>query len=152
MSETSIQRYMMGIAQRFGLSTHFIEPIKISDGEWVRWRDIEAKLALLAECERAGFVKEGKVRKVLGTLPVTKDGAIVGHGGEVWVGGCNGSPPVPCAVTVQNDIDPSQCNGPYVAWGEPDHVIAFPGGKGTENMVGISRATGIPTTTYWRTQ
>lgn len=34
--------------------------------------------SLLAECERAGFVKEGKCLKVLGTLPVTADDCVVG--------------------------------------------------------------------------
>jgi len=38
-----------------------------------------------SECRAAGFIDDaGNVRKVLGTLPLTVDGAVVGNGSVVW--------------------------------------------------------------------
>ena len=40
-----------------------------------------AAAKLLRECHAAGFITDsGEVRKVLGTLPLTRDGVIVGQG------------------------------------------------------------------------
>lgn len=44
-----------------------------------------AAAKLLRECHAAGFITDsGEVRKVLGTLPLTADGAIVTPDGFVW--------------------------------------------------------------------
>lgn len=41
--------------------------------------------ATIAACKEAGFIDaEGRVRKVLGTLPVTEDGCVIGHRATVW--------------------------------------------------------------------
>jgi len=46
---------------------------------------LEAWAATISQCRAAGFLDEnGAVRKVLGTLPVTADGCIVGGGVNVW--------------------------------------------------------------------
>lgn len=48
-------------------------------------RDFAILAKIVRDCHRAGFVTDaGEVRKVLGTLPITADGAIAGHGGIVW--------------------------------------------------------------------
>lgn len=40
---------------------------------------------ILRECVASGFVTpDGVVRKVLGTLPVTADGCIIGNNAETW--------------------------------------------------------------------
>lgn len=50
------------------------------DGRFVRCADIAPLLALRDVCGAEGLLDEnGKPRTILGTLPVTKDGAIVGY-------------------------------------------------------------------------
>ena len=46
---------------------------------------LTAALATVEKCKAAGFIDErGEVRKVLGTLPVTEDGCVIGHRATVW--------------------------------------------------------------------
>jgi len=42
-------------------------------------------LAVRKACHEAGLLDEhGNLRKIIGTLPVTADGCVVGHGAKVW--------------------------------------------------------------------
>jgi hypothetical protein len=58
------------------------EACEMIDALEAKVRELEATLAA---CKEAGFIDEnGNVRKVLGTLPVTKDGVIAMPGTEVF--------------------------------------------------------------------
>lgn len=55
-------------------------PGKYLDDVLMRWA-----ASILHDCLAAGFVTEdGKVRKVLGTLPLTADGFLAGSAAELW--------------------------------------------------------------------
>jgi len=58
------------------------EACEMIDALEAKVRELEATLAA---CKKAGFIDEnGNVRKVLGTLPVTADGCLLGLNGNVY--------------------------------------------------------------------
>ena len=74
--------YQNGPYNRFSTPDKLTTLTKERDTLAAKVRELEATIAA---CKEAGFVDEnGNVRKVLGTLPVTADGCVVGIGDSVW--------------------------------------------------------------------
>lgn len=98
-------------------------------------------------CGGRGFADTDAMTAALGPLHPE----IVIHGGAsgadalagAWAAGRN----VPCMVFpahwVQGRSAGPRRNAWMVTYGKPDLVVAFPGGRGTENMVRTARAAGV---------
>lgn len=76
---------------QIGIDYDDFDMFEANDGQWVRYDDVEAEIEARVAAERAkwiaaGFADEkGEPRKVVGTLPVTADGCIVGNHTKLWI-------------------------------------------------------------------
>ena len=78
---------------------------------------IRAMAKLIDEAHAAGFITdEGKVRKVLGTLPITADGCVIGHGALIHGYWDDGEPGWTSRSSVRVDMEDwnkPECGGFY---------------------------------------